>query len=87
MRIKNWINNIMKGNIKPNIRELDMKRNSEIEEITSTLREIKVITKSNLEDFALSQSSYDILLVTYTLNKQFNGNEYKIFFSECARFK
>ena len=77
----------MKGNIKPNIRELDMKRNSEIEEVTSTLREIKVITKSNLEDFALSQSSYDILLVTYTLNKQFDANEYKIFFSECARFK
>ena len=87
MRIKNWINNIMKGNIKPTIREQDMKRNSEIEDITSTLREIKVITKSNLEDFALSQNSYDILLVTYTLNKQFNANEYKIFFSECARFK
>lgn len=86
MRIKNWINNIIKGNIKPTIREQDMKRNSEIEEITSTLREIKVISKSNLEDFALSQNSYDILLVTYTLNKQFNANEYKIFFSECARF-
>ena len=30
MRIKNWINNIMKGNIKPAIKEQDMKRNSEI---------------------------------------------------------